>query len=264
MSSTALHCWSARADAASQQRCGTAAPGSRARRRRAAWRIEAAGAAGSRLIVVLERLVDGHNYSAIFRTCEALGVQHVCRRAAPGAAARGQSRSAGRRRRNARGNTPRTTRTGGRARPGGLARTAAAEAGRRLTADARSMRNTRFMGEGRAFLSVRDRVPRGGDRGGAGRAALRLVLGPGPGRLRAGRRRVAARPLPHRVALVFGTQSTASERPPGGGDRRVYVPQHARRQPERRRRGGPATSHVLKFWGRRRPAGGDGLVPEPS
>ena len=31
----------------------------------------------SRLIVVLERLVDGHNYSAIFRTCEALGVQHV-------------------------------------------------------------------------------------------------------------------------------------------------------------------------------------------
>ena len=31
----------------------------------------------SRLIVVLERLVDGHNYSAIFRTCESLGVQHV-------------------------------------------------------------------------------------------------------------------------------------------------------------------------------------------
>ena len=31
----------------------------------------------SKVIVVLERLVDGHNYSAIFRTCEALGVQHV-------------------------------------------------------------------------------------------------------------------------------------------------------------------------------------------
>ena len=31
----------------------------------------------SRLIVILERLVDGHNYSAIFRTCEALGIQNV-------------------------------------------------------------------------------------------------------------------------------------------------------------------------------------------
>ncbi|KAH8047660.1 hypothetical protein JL722_12921 [Aureococcus anophagefferens] len=32
----------------------------------------------ARVIVVMERLCDGHNFSAAFRTCEALGVQHVC------------------------------------------------------------------------------------------------------------------------------------------------------------------------------------------
>jgi len=31
----------------------------------------------ARLIVVLERICDGHNYAAVFRTCEALGIQHV-------------------------------------------------------------------------------------------------------------------------------------------------------------------------------------------
>ena len=31
----------------------------------------------SRLIVILERLFDGHNYSAIFRTCETLGIQQI-------------------------------------------------------------------------------------------------------------------------------------------------------------------------------------------
>ena len=31
----------------------------------------------ARVIVVLERLQDGHNYAAVLRTCEALGVQHV-------------------------------------------------------------------------------------------------------------------------------------------------------------------------------------------
>ena len=51
----------------------------------------------SRLIVVLERLVDGHNYSAIFRTCEALGVQHVWVVAPPPGAARFESRSSLRR-----------------------------------------------------------------------------------------------------------------------------------------------------------------------
>ena len=30
-----------------------------------------------RLIAILERLQDGHNYSAIFRTCETLGIQSV-------------------------------------------------------------------------------------------------------------------------------------------------------------------------------------------
>ena len=51
----------------------------------------------SRLIVVLERLVDGHNYSAIFRTCEALGVQHVWVVAPPPGGARFESRSSLRR-----------------------------------------------------------------------------------------------------------------------------------------------------------------------
>ena len=51
----------------------------------------------SRLIVVLERLVDGHNYSAIFRTCEALGVQHVWVVAPPPGAERFESRSSLRR-----------------------------------------------------------------------------------------------------------------------------------------------------------------------
>lgn len=31
----------------------------------------------ARVIVVLERLQDGHNYAAVLRTCEALGIQHV-------------------------------------------------------------------------------------------------------------------------------------------------------------------------------------------
>ncbi len=31
----------------------------------------------ARLILILERLADGHNYSAIFRTCEALGIQQI-------------------------------------------------------------------------------------------------------------------------------------------------------------------------------------------
>ena len=31
----------------------------------------------SRVVMVLERLQDGHNYAAVMRTCEALGVQHV-------------------------------------------------------------------------------------------------------------------------------------------------------------------------------------------
>ena len=31
----------------------------------------------ARIIVVLERLQDGHNYAAVLRTCESLGIQHV-------------------------------------------------------------------------------------------------------------------------------------------------------------------------------------------
>ena len=31
----------------------------------------------SRVIMVLERLCDGHNYAAVLRTCESLGIQHV-------------------------------------------------------------------------------------------------------------------------------------------------------------------------------------------
>lgn len=31
----------------------------------------------ARIVVVLERLQDGHNYAAVLRTCESLGVQHV-------------------------------------------------------------------------------------------------------------------------------------------------------------------------------------------
>ena len=31
----------------------------------------------ARIVLVLERLQDGHNYAAVLRTCESLGVQHV-------------------------------------------------------------------------------------------------------------------------------------------------------------------------------------------
>ena len=31
----------------------------------------------ARLILILERLADGHNYSAIFRTCESMGIQQI-------------------------------------------------------------------------------------------------------------------------------------------------------------------------------------------
>ena len=44
-----------------------------------------------RVIVVLERLCDGHNYAAVLRTCEAAGVQHVWLVAPPQGDARYES-----------------------------------------------------------------------------------------------------------------------------------------------------------------------------
>jgi tRNA G18 (ribose-2'-O)-methylase SpoU len=44
-----------------------------------------------RVVVVLERLCDGHNYAAVLRTCEAAGVQHVWLVAPPSGDARYES-----------------------------------------------------------------------------------------------------------------------------------------------------------------------------
>ena len=51
----------------------------------------------ARVIVVMERLCDGHNFSAAFRTCEALGVQHVWLVQPPRGDALYLSRAAGKR-----------------------------------------------------------------------------------------------------------------------------------------------------------------------
>ena len=82
------------------------------------------------------------------------------------------------------------------------------------------------------------------------------MLGPGPGRLRPGRRpRRGCGPLPHRVALVFGTESTGvSTELLAACDRRVYVPQHGFADSLNVGVAAAlATSHVLKLVG----GGGD-------
>ena len=191
----------------------------------------------SRLIVVLERLVDGHNYSAIFRTCEALGVQHVWVVAPPPGAARFESRSSLRRKAKAERAMQYAANDANRRADDQPVRAGSRKDRRRRTAadawtadDALDAEHA-VHGRGAArFLSVRDFASHA-EVIAAVRAVPRCelwcsdlgqdasVLADGAPWLR--------EPLPHRVALVFGTESTGvSTELLAACDRRVYVPQH--------------------------------------
>ena len=191
----------------------------------------------SRLIVVLERLVDGHNYSAIFRTCEALGVQHVWVVAPPPGAERFESRSSLRRKAKAERARQYAANDANRRPDDEPVRAGSRKDRRRRTAadawtadDALDAEHA-VHGRGAArFLSVRDFASHA-EVIAAVRAVPRCelwcsdlgqdasVLADGAPWLRG--------PLPHRVALVFGTESTGvSNELLAACDRRVYVPQH--------------------------------------
>jgi tRNA G18 (ribose-2'-O)-methylase SpoU len=220
----------------------------------------------SRLIVVLERVVDGHNYSAIFRTCEALGIQHVWVVGPP--EERFESRTSLKRRAKTqraqrysaaeenRGTNDEPLQAGSRKdrRNQRAADTWAAD-------DALDAEHAAH-GRGAArFLSVRDFA-----------SAIELVeavravpncelwcsdLGQEASVLADDAPWVRAEVLPHRVALVFGTESTGvSNELLGACDRRVYVPQHGFADSLNVGVAAAlATSHVLKLVG----GGGDYL-----
>ena len=229
----------------------------------------------SRLIVVLERLVDGHNYSAIFRTCEALGVQHVWVVAPPPGAERFESRSSLRRKAKAERARQYAANDANRraddqpVRAGSRKDRRRGKAADAWTADDALDAEHAVHGRGAArFLSVRDFASHA-EVIAAVRAVPRCelwcsdlgqdasVLADGAPWLR--------EPLPHRVALVFGTESTGvSNDLLAACDRRVYVPQHGFADSLNVGVAAAlATSHVLKLVG----GGGDLLeatdwVPE--
>ena len=219
----------------------------------------------SRLIVVLERLVDGHNYSAIFRTCEALGVQHVWVVAPPPGAARFESRSSLRRKAKAERARQYAANDANRRADDQPVRAGSRKDRRRRkaadawTADDALDAEHAVHGRGAArFLSVRDFASHA-EVIAAVRAVPRCelwcsdlgqdasVLADGAPWLRG--------PLPHRVALVFGTESTGvSNELLAACDRRVYVPQHGFADSLNVGVAAAlATSHVLKLVG----GGGD-------
>ena len=219
----------------------------------------------SRLIVVLERLVDGHNYSAIFRTCEALGVQHVWVVAPPPGAARFESRSSLRRKAKAERARQYAANDANRRADDQPVRAGSRKDRRRRkaadawTADDALDAEHAVHGRGAArFLSVRDFASHA-EVIAAVRAVPRCelwcsdlgqdasVLADGAPWLRG--------PLPHRVALVFGTESTGvSNDLLAACDRRVYVPQHGFADSLNVGVAAAlATSHVLKLVG----GGGD-------
>ena len=219
----------------------------------------------SRLIVVLERLVDGHNYSAIFRTCEALGVQHVWVVAPPPGAARFESRSSLRRKAKAERARQYAANDANRRADDQPVRAGSRKDRRRRkaadawTADDALDAEHAVHGRGAArFLSVRDFASHA-EVIAAVRAVPRCelwcsdlgqdasVLADGAPWLRG--------PLPHRVALVFGTESTGvSTELLAACDRRVYVPQHGFADSLNVGVAAAlATSHVLKLVG----GGGD-------
>ena len=192
----------------------------------------------SRLIVVLERLVDGHNYSAIFRTCEALGVQHVWVVAPPpGDEERFESRSSLRRKAKAERARQYAANDANRRADDQPVRAGSRKDRRRRkaadawTADDALDAEHAVHGRGAArFLSVRDFASHA-----EVLAAVRAVprcelwcsdLGQDASVLADGAPWLRG-PLPHRVALVFGTESTGvSNELLAACDRRVYVPQH--------------------------------------
>ena len=219
----------------------------------------------SRLIVVLERLVDGHNYSAIFRTCEALGVQHVWVVAPPPGAARFESRSSLRRKAKAERARQYAANDANRRADDQPVRAGSRKDRRRRTAadawtadDALDAEHA-VHGRGAArFLSVRDFASHA-----EVLAAVRAVprcelwcsdLGQDASVLADGAPWLRG-PLPHRVALVFGTESTGvSNELLAACDRRVYVPQHGFADSLNVGVAAAlATSHVLKLVG----GGGD-------
>ena len=190
----------------------------------------------SKVIVVLERLVDGHNYSAIFRTCEALGVQHVWIVGPPEErfASRRSLTRAGQLERAERGERADANRleTDSPLTPGSRKARKRERARRAWKADADLDADHAAHGRGAArFLTVRDF-----DDAAALRAALDGVpdcelwcsdLGQGASVLQKGAPWISSETLPARVALCFGTESTGvSSELLEACDRRVYVPQH--------------------------------------
>ena len=193
----------------------------------------------SRIIVVLERLVDGHNYSAIFRTCENLGIQHVWIIGPPAerfASRRSRERDE-RLERAARGREADANRleTDAPLQPGSRKARKRARAERAWEVDAALDAEHAAHGRGAArFLSVRDFADVA-----SMREALEDVpdvelwasdLGQGADVLSRDApwlREKKGKPPPARVAIVFGTESTGVSRELlEAADRRVYLPQH--------------------------------------
>lgn len=204
----------------------------------------------ARVIVVMERLCDGHNFSAAFRTCEALGVQHVWLVQPPRGDALFLSRAAGKRMNDMAYSSEVDARNAAREQ---MSKTELAAAGYkdgtivRVTPGSRRDRRNKkaarawagdvdldqahaSLGRGAArFLSLRTFESTE-----ACVAALRAVegceiwctdLGQGAKVLDQDAPWLAAKALPKRLALVVGTESTGvSNAFLEAADERVYLP----------------------------------------
>ena len=190
----------------------------------------------ARLIAVLERLQDGHNYSAIFRTCESLGIQQVWVIGPPEeryASRQSLKRAAAQARaeRFAKADENRLE-SDEPLRPGSRRARKRERAMRAWEADARLDADHASAGRGAArFLTVREFEDVE-----SMRVALRQVpscelwcsdLGQAACVLETDAPWVGAQRLPKRVALCFGTESTGvSNEMLESCDRRVYLPMH--------------------------------------
>lgn len=189
-----------------------------------------------RLIAILERLQDGHNYSAIFRTCETLGIQSVwiigppterytSRQSLKRAAAEGRNQQFARADENRQPTDDQPQPGSRRAR-----KRERAERAWKIDADLDAEHAAHGRGAAR-FLTVRDF-----DSVEELREALKAVpdcelwcsdLGQAACLLETNASWMEKETIPSRVGLVFGTESTGvSNEMLQMCDRRVYLPMH--------------------------------------